>query len=335
MQKNNTSSAASAYADFTSASGPVSIRMNNDYLFRALLQRNNRVLKGLICSLLHLDSAQVRSVSIANPIELGDAIFSKDFLLDIKVQLNDRIIINLEMQVINEHNWPERSLSYLCRSFDNLEQAQNYIDVQPCIQIGLLDFTLFPEYPEFFATYQFLNTKNHTLYSDKLRLCVIDLTKISMATEEDKAYHIDYWASLFKAATWEEIKMLAQKDEYIRDASNTIYHLSQEAKIRMQCEAREDYYRRQGDLQLRQERSEAAIAEKDSIIAEQESIIAEKDAALAEKDLAIAEKDSALAEKDSAIAEKDLAIAEKNSALAALQAEIERLKYYYNDTHHS
>ena len=46
------------------------------------------------------------------------------------------------------------------------------------------------------------------LYSDKLRLSVVDLTKIDMATKEDKAYHIDYWASLFKATTWEEIKML-------------------------------------------------------------------------------------------------------------------------------
>lgn len=33
-----------------SATGPVTIPMYNDYLFRALLQRNNRVLKGMICS---------------------------------------------------------------------------------------------------------------------------------------------------------------------------------------------------------------------------------------------------------------------------------------------
>lgn len=42
-----------------SATGPVTIPMYNDYLFRALLQRNNRVLKGLICSLLHLDVEQI------------------------------------------------------------------------------------------------------------------------------------------------------------------------------------------------------------------------------------------------------------------------------------
>ena len=47
------------------------------------------------------------------------------------------------MQVINEHNWSERSLSYLCREFDQLSAGQSYESVKPAIQIGLLNFTLF------------------------------------------------------------------------------------------------------------------------------------------------------------------------------------------------
>lgn len=57
--------------------GPLLIPMTNDYLFRALLQRNNNVLKGLISSLLHLDPSEVSSVVITNPIELGNAIDEK------------------------------------------------------------------------------------------------------------------------------------------------------------------------------------------------------------------------------------------------------------------
>ena len=114
-----------------SATGPVTIPMHNDYLFRALLQRNNRVLKGLICSLLHLNDKQIRTVSITNPIELGETIDNKTFFLDVKVLMNDQTYINLEMQVINEHDWVERSLSYLCRSFNNLEHGQDYVDVKP------------------------------------------------------------------------------------------------------------------------------------------------------------------------------------------------------------
>ena len=171
------------------ASGPLVIPMTNDYLFRALLQQNNKVLKGLISSLLHLSSAEINSVEITNPIELGSSVTDKTFILDIKVILNNHTIINLEMQIINQHNWAERSLSYLCRNFDNLQSGEAYQAVKPVIQIGLLNFTLFPEHPEFYATYQLLNVKNYSLYSDKLRLSVLDLTHTDLATAEDKSIY--------------------------------------------------------------------------------------------------------------------------------------------------
>lgn len=138
-------------------------------------------------------------------------------------------------------------------------------------QIGLLDYTLFPEYPEFYTTYEFRNVKNYHLYSDKLRLCVLNLSRIDLATEEDRQYQIDYWASLFKSATWEEIKMLAKDNNYISDAASTVYRLSQEEMIRLQCEAREDYYRTQLGLKHEMERRDAEIeslsSEKDKLLA--------------------------------------------------------------------
>ena len=86
----------------------------------------------------------------------------------------------------------ERSLSYLCRNFDRLQSGDEYEDVPPVIQIEILNFTLFKDHPEFYVTYQLLNVKNHELYSDKLRLSVLDLAHIDMATEEDKFYQIDF-----------------------------------------------------------------------------------------------------------------------------------------------
>jgi hypothetical protein len=90
-----------------------------------------------------------------------------------------------------------------------------------------------------------MNIRNHKIYSSKFRLNVLDLTRTDLATYEDKKYHIDYWASLFKAATWEEINMLAKEDNMIEEASNTMYQLSQDRMVRLQCEAREDFYRLQ------------------------------------------------------------------------------------------
>jgi len=231
-------------------SGDIGFPMTNDYLFRALLQKNNRVLKGLIASLLHMEEKEIASADIQNPIILGESIDDKTFILDVKVLLNSKKIIDLEMQVINQHDWVERSLSYLCRNYDDLEKGEDYADVTAVHQIGILDFTLFEEWPEFYATYEFLNVINHHPYSSKLRISVVDLTHIDLATEEDRSYRIDFWARLFKATTWEDLSMLAQNDEIIKDAAKTVYEISQERLIRDKIRAREDYYRTQRDMEI-------------------------------------------------------------------------------------
>ena len=297
--------------------GPLPIPMTNDYLFRALLQQNNNVLKGLISSLLHLHDTEISSVAITNPIELGRSTDEKTFILDISIVLNDSALINLEMQVINFHDWTDRSLSYLCRKFDHLKKGEPYRNLKPVIQISLLNFTLFPEHPEFYATYKLLNVKSHMLYSDKLQLSVLDLTRIDLATTEDREFHIDYWASLFNASTWEELYMLAKNNKYIKEASETIYQLTQDEQIREQCEAREDYYRRMQGM-------DDMLAEKDAALAEKLAALAEKDNALAEKSAALVEKDTALAEKNAALAEKDDTINEQAALIADLKAQLAR-----------
>lgn len=77
----------------------------------------------------------------------------------------------------------------------------------------------------------------------KFVLCMLDLTQIELATEEDKSYGIDYWARLFKAETWEELKMIAKNDKYLMKASETLYSLHCDQTIQDMCCAREDYIR--------------------------------------------------------------------------------------------
>ncbi len=57
--------------------------------------------------------------------------------------------------------------------------------------------------------------KPEVVYSEKFVITNIDLTRIDLATEEDKKNKIDQWAEFFKAKTWEDMKMLAEKNESI------------------------------------------------------------------------------------------------------------------------
>ncbi|MCD8148664.1 MAG: Rpn family recombination-promoting nuclease/putative transposase [Clostridiales bacterium] len=261
MCKKATTSTVSRPISFQNATGPIDYSMTNDYMFRAVLQKSNPTLEKLIASLLHLPPESILSVEITNPIELGKSIDAKTFFLDIKILLNNYTRINLEMQVVNRYNWAERSLIYLCRTFDSLSKGEDYAEVSPAIHIGFLNFTPFPEVPEFYATHMMLNIKNHHVYSDKFRLSVVDLTKINLATKEDKEFHIDYWASLFKATTWKEVQMLAEKYTDIRDTAETLYELNAEENIRLQCQTRDDYYAFQHKREVKIKQTEAQLAE--------------------------------------------------------------------------
>lgn len=263
---------------FETACGTIPYGMTNDYMFRAVLQANNKVLRGLICSLLHLTKKEVISVEITNPIILGDSIESKEIRLDIVVLLNNCTTINLEMQIANKLNWTNRSILYLCRSFDTPKHGEDYLEIKPAIHIGFLDYTLFEEYPEFYATYKLINVKNAHIYSDNFILSVVDLSKIDLATEEDKAYRIDYWAALFKAKTWEEIKMIASKDKDIEEAARTLFQFCTDEQVRKLCRDREEYYQDIRNYEREIEKKNMAIAEKDMAIIKKDEIIAEKNA---------------------------------------------------------
>ena len=275
-----------------SLSGPLDISLVNDYLFRALLQKNNNVLKALIASLLHMNLSDIKSVKIENEIVLGEQTKDKEFILDIRIIMNNNTIINLEMQVINYHNWPERSMSYLSRTFDNLAHGEDYIKVKPTIQIGLLDYTLFPEAPEFYANYYLMNEKTYQKYSDKLRISVVDLTQIDLATEEDKAYGIDHWAALFKSQTWEELKMLAKNNDSITDAVSTIYDITQDSVLREEIRAREERLALENRLKQEAVAMQEAIDDLKEKNAEMEEQNAIKDKRIAELEAQLKELQS-------------------------------------------
>ena len=301
------------------ATGKVHFTLTNDYLFRATFQQNKQALIGLVSALRGIKPEDIKSIEILNPIELGKSIEAKDFILDLKVQLNNHTTFLIEMQVLNLGNWPERSLGYLCRAFDGLNRGQNYLESKPVVQVSFLDFTLFKDSPDFFATYKFMNTKNHKIYSDKMSLHVVDLTQIENATEEDKLRGIDYWARLFKATTWEEIKMLASNNSFLTEAAETVYQLSAEDKIRLQCEAREDFYNQQRYLQQWRERLEKECAtleeEKASLVEINSSLTQEKETLVQEKETLAQEKESLLqsnAAKDELIAQLQARLALQN-----------------------
>ncbi len=149
----------------TLPNGKLPYKLTNDYMFRAVFQKNQNALKGLLCALLGLP---------------------KD---------------------------------------------------------GILDFNLPGLTPEFYSEYKLMNVKTHEIYSDKFILRVLNLKSLDNDLIEKEPDELYFWARLFKATTWEELKMLAKKNSDIEDTVVTLHELTDDEKIKLQCEARERYER--------------------------------------------------------------------------------------------
>ena len=218
--------------------------MRNDYMFHAVLQKNEEVFRNLLATLLEIDEAEIESCHIENPIELGKEIEGKECILDVKLTLNNDKVINIELQVYKQTHWISRSLLYWARAYDNLKSGQGYDMLLPAYHIGILDFTLFEDHTKFMAQYQILDVEDGYLYSDKLCIKVLDLTQLEKAKQEPETNKkLLKWAGIFKAETLEELEQLARGEEVFENMVVTMKKLSEDEKIRMQCEAREDYER--------------------------------------------------------------------------------------------
>lgn len=80
------------------------------------------------------------------------------------------------------------------------------------------------------------------------------MTKIDKATEEDKKYHLDEWARLFKATTWGELKAMVAQGAVFSEAVHTVAGLSADPDFYWQ------YWKRESDLadrrKVKEERDE-------------------------------------------------------------------------------
>ena len=215
--------------------------LTNDYMFRSVFQASEEALKGLLSALLYIPEEEIVSCKICNPIILGDAIDEKTCILDIRVLLNNNKQINLEMQMGSVENWTDRSVFYLCKMYTDIKKGLDYTEAKSSIHIGIMMKSPIPEDAAFYNEYALKNRRTGYEFTGKIALHVLDLSYLEQVPEEERNSALYYWACVFKAKTWKEVLVMAEQSESIKKAVVTLRELSEDEKIRLQCEARERY----------------------------------------------------------------------------------------------
>lgn len=123
-------------------------------------------------------------------------------------------------------------------------------------------------------------------YSSLLELNVLYLNQIELATKEGKDNKLDYWANLFKATTWEELKTIVKNDPCIEEVAKVMYssNIIPEEKTILEAEQRFRLVSKGVYHSGYKSGYEEGVKDSLDIIADKENIISEKDKTIEDKD---------------------------------------------------
>ena len=201
-----------------------------DFSFKQLMQ-NEEVRKYFISDVLGIPAAEIRSVRLASPFLWKRYSGQKQGILDVRVELNDDRMVNIELQIKMLACWDKRSLFYLAKMFtEELLVGEQYHRLKKCICINLLDFNL-DEDPEYHRIYRLRNEKGQE-YSDLFEMHVIELGKKLKGTEP-----VDEWIRLMNVRTEEELEMISAKNPGLLEAVKEVKVMSLRKGLRALYEA--------------------------------------------------------------------------------------------------
>jgi predicted transposase/invertase (TIGR01784 family) len=163
------------------------------------------LLKMLVAELLGIPQSSIGQFDITNPEMPPESLGDKFCRLDINMTV-DGIRCDLEIQVDNEGDFPERSLFIWAREYSTaLAAGGKYTDLPRTIIISIVAFKLF-DCTEFHSEFQPLEVTRHTPLTDRMSLHYFELPKLPQTINKDELLKL--WLALFKAETEDELKQI-------------------------------------------------------------------------------------------------------------------------------
>ena len=218
-----------------------------DFAFKEIMANENARL-GFLSAILKLNPKDIKETQLLNTNLRKIHEDDKQGILDVRILMNNKVEIDIEIQLAELKVWADRSLFYLSKMYvEQIETGQKYNVFKRCVSISILNFTLFDDTDEFYSCFHLLEDTRHTLYTDKMEFHVLELSKLPTELKEN-ASDILLWAKFISAEREEEFSMLATKNPYIKSAYEQLQVISQDKTKRLEYEAREKAIRDHNQL---------------------------------------------------------------------------------------
>lgn len=214
--------------------------LTNDYVFKRIFAKegNEEILKDLLESILEI---QIQKLEVKNPELPKDLLDKKAGILDIKVEINENQICDVELQVANQNNIDHRSTFYLGKLLsEQLNKKEEYTKLKKTIVINLLNFNYYKRNSyHHIAHMKFEKTKEEKyvdlgykkedeIATEDIEMHFIELPKFIKKNPDTKT-RLEQWLWLL-IGEGEKVEMAKEENEKVKKALEILDEMSMDEK---------------------------------------------------------------------------------------------------------
>ncbi len=212
-----------------------------DVVFKMLFgeQKHERITKKLIEDVIE---EKVETIELEQtPYLWGNQADDKLGIIDVRATINGKNPIDIEMQILDNHDIEKRILFYWSKLYlKQIDRGDDYNKLNRSISIIFLDYEIekLKQLP-IHTKWQIRSDKNgKTILTEDLEIHIIEIPKINRMLENGK---LKKWILFLENPEGEETKKMAEKEKEIKEAIETLEDISSdEAKERI-AELRQKY----------------------------------------------------------------------------------------------
>ena len=180
-------------------------------------------------------------------VEIKGTDIAKNFVedkysrLDIKAITSNSEIINIEIQLKNEHNMIKRSLYYLSKMYEEqLSEGDDYKSLKRTVCINILNFK-YLKTESFHSVYRLKERQTNEELTDVIEMHFIEVPKLPV--DSDETDMLVAWVEFLKNPESEKVRHLELSVKEVREAKDELIKMSNNEEQREMYDMRTQIFR--------------------------------------------------------------------------------------------
>ena len=209
-----------------------------DVIFRLLFgdKRNIEILIDFLKSVLDLGDDEYENISLEDTHLKRETSDDKLGIVDVKLTTKNGKIVHIEMQILEQDDFPERVTYYNAKMLVTQLKSGNDYKFQKTISIVISDFEIVENSTKYHHKFQLNDAETGVKFTDVIEINTLELGKVPGQSDNTKKYD---WLQFLKAEREEEFDVVAEKNPVIKKAVVELKRLSQSEEAQRIYEARQ------------------------------------------------------------------------------------------------